>query len=186
MSNVWTRSIVNESPVILGYRLRPLAAHHVLALSHLGSKYLLGGNVEIDDIIAVPIVCSDSFDNRLSTYRRFAFSRWHKAGMMVRLRGAHGQIAHEQITNYLSKGTEEPELFSEARADGTLPKHDPVPWAMRIVATMMEHYHTPMREAMDMPLTQAMALCAILAANNGANLVDEDQIAEMEAALCQT
>jgi hypothetical protein len=187
MPNVWTRAFAIEPPVILGYRLRPLAAHHVLALSHLDNHYLTGAVCGIDDLVSVPLICADDYRHRFSAYRRFSFSRRAKTMMMFRLRGVRGQLAHEQITDYLAKGVEEPELWQgDAPADGSLPERDPVPWALRLAATVMEHYHLSLEDAMNLPIAQAAALTAVLANSRGVKLVNEDQIAEMEAALCQT
>jgi hypothetical protein len=188
MPNVWTRAFATESPVILGYRLRPLAAHHVLALAHLGNGYFSGGDIDIDGLISVPLVCADDFQHRMRTYRHFAFSRTAKAAMMLRLRGRRGQVAHEQISAYMTAGVEEPELWQESNEDGSpaAAVHDPIPWALRLAATLMRYYHMPLADAMNLPITQASALTAILARDHGSKLVDEDQIAEMEAAaLCQ-
>lgn len=190
MPDCWTNALYPHRPTILGRRLYPVSVAHCLVLWAAGSP-LIGASrrgAELEDVLLAIYLLS------VNPGRVVAVSR---SGRRVRMACWWWGLWHSrkligataQITDYIMASTAYPAIWTDpSRGKERRPSGIPWPWALLWI--LMERM--PRAEAMDLPVSEAIALAACRAGENGVEFVSVEQSeegaaieAELEAAMAQ-
>jgi hypothetical protein len=78
---------------LLGFRLRPLSAGHIILLTRIESGFITGGDITWDDLAASVFICTQTFENATRAFYDPRLPKMMKA-WHDRLSGAEIGRAH--------------------------------------------------------------------------------------------
>lgn len=179
----YAKNAVPDPYRVLGLRLKPFALGHYLLLQRFGCAFIQEepGEATIQDLILGVLICSMSHRSFLQFIEQKDFLKQTAAwGKKV------GIIDFEEkarlFQEYLKQGLHEPDYISlkpQNHSDGD-------DWAQSLKITMMTRLNYTEDEALELPLSQALADYYKLAESEGhiqllsaADLADADQNAKV-------
>ena len=169
MDLVFFQSVLVQPPVILGQRLRPLSAWHILALSAFQNPFIVGGEYGASHVAQAIWICKTEFGTGA---RRLMDSRelYHECFVFAQSLGDFDVAgAAESLQQYIEDYTTSPKIWQKANA-GT----SAILMPLRVVATVMQHFQQITEaDAWNMPFCRLMAYRACWAEDVGSDLVDE-------------
>ena len=142
-----------QAPVVLGVRLVPYTVGHAIVLQRLGSPFVMGGEIQPENLVEAVTVCSQS---PLESIRSIK-SRW--SGLMLWLWGKRIQqmdlIAEcDKFQLWLKEQSTAPEVLMES---GSKSKRPAMPWPERVLVGCLNIGIAP-DDAIQMPLGDAERL----------------------------
>jgi len=173
MENVYIRQLFLKPPKIFGKQLQPLSIFHVIILSAFDNPFIVGGRTETKDLLLALLVCMDQYDpetrNLLPTLAKFDKGKFLIWKLSLYLR--NHEDAMDSFEEYISDYCDAPEYWS---AGGEASR---VFWAFNLLSCLMSSlpaYNA--KQIWNMPLTEALCHKARLNEENGAKLVDQEEM----------
>jgi hypothetical protein len=175
--NVWQESMFSSKARIAGFSLHPLSVWHVLCLSAFNNPLVTGAKAEITagHMAQFLCVCSCSCTDGLRLVNRFARSklfRW-RVGLRLMFRQAATLAA---VYSYMADYERRPETWSGGEG-----KRSAVDSEFLLASILQREYGMSEVDAFDCPYSRAYCYAMVVAEANGADLVDEDQMAKARA-----
>ena len=142
-----------QAPVVLGVRLVPYTVGHAIVLQRLGSPFVMGGEIQPENLVEAVTVCSQS---PLESIRSIK-SAWN--GLMLWLWGKRIQrmnllVESDKFQLWLKEQSTAPEVLMES---GSKSKRTAMPWPERVLVGCLNIGIAP-DDAIQMPLGDAERL----------------------------
>ena len=160
MTEKYLEAVIPDPVRIFGLRLRPFSLGHLLLLDRLGSPYVRGGNIGLDDLLLAVWICSRGIDANIelldSAQLWAQVKKWKRAVQrsrwLMRLFGKRFDIASRFVAfhNYIRNGQEIPKYFFES---GKFSQSMGAPWMQTVRVRAMRELHYGQTEVLDMPLS---------------------------------
>lgn len=178
MISSFAASLHVEPPAILGRRLAPFSAYHLLTLEafdnpfqHITDPDNLDRLPDLADTIEAWLICSDRYSDDKRTYRRFCRSWLFRFVTYCRLLLTPWCAVADALRDYIRSYS-----FSARVASTKNAKHTHIPVSYHMTAVMIDR-GMPFAEAMDMPLCSLLAAKLAIGELNGLDII-ESQIHE--------
>ena len=180
MINSFINSLLTQPPIVLGRRLYPLSAYHVILLMGLDNAYTKSKTVTRADLLEAVWVCGVQYpwgwDLLTSLSGRSQCLDWGK--QFPDQTGEYGfdYIAEANVFEaYIAQYTEFPEIFTPVTRKGVgknLPSA--IPWPAKMVMDVLSHYSGMTDcQAWNMGLNMLASYRASIAEDNGMNIETE-------------
>jgi hypothetical protein len=170
--NRFLQSVFESATVVLQRRLRPFCCFHWAALTVTESPFVVGGLPSPDDVVFAVWVCqrgwsdrADILDPDYEAAREWGHEFDHVAACTA-------------LREYIEAAFDGPETWvpEKAKASG-------IPAPFHLPAILLQHLHgLTEAEAWDMPLQRALAYRCAIAEANGADVVNDRQLALIKEA----
>lgn len=160
MADKFLEAAIPEPVRVFGLRLRPFSLGHLLLLDRLGSPYIRGGNIGINDLLLAVWICargfrentelldSSEFWSKVKAWKRsVVIGRWLLALTLRKFEFAPRFVAFH---NYMRSGQEIPKYFFES---GKFSQSMGAPWMQTVRVRAIRDLGYSQDEVMDMPLS---------------------------------
>ena len=142
-----------QAPIVLGVRLVPYTVGHAIVLQRLGSPFVMGGEIQPENLVEAVTVCSQSPLESIKSIK----SRW--SGLMLWLWGKRIQqmdliVECDKFQLWLKEQSTAPEVLMES---GSKSKTPAMPWPERVLVGCLNIGIAP-DDAIQMPLGDAERL----------------------------
>ena len=142
-----------QAPIVLGVRLVPYTVGHAIVLQRLGSPFVMGGEIQPENLVEAVTVCSQS---PLESIRSI---KSRLSGLMLWLWGKRIERMNvlsecDKFQLWLKEQSTAPEVLMES---GSKPKTPAMPWPERVLVGCLNIGIAP-DDAIQMPLGDAERL----------------------------
>lgn len=170
----YAKAFLPEPYRILGLNLRPFCLGHYLLMQRFGCGYL-ANEMNREDLLLGVLICSMTYRQFLVFIEQKSFERevkkWGKKIGLFDL-----PEKSDLFETYLKESLEEPNYIELHPSDNS------GDWAQSLKMTLMTRFHFTEEEALEMPLSQALADYYKLAESEGVlRLVSDEEVLEGEA-----
>lgn len=159
-------------PVVLGRQLKPFCCGHAQSLYALQSPYMLGGDIQREDLIVAIWLCSmDSQTGRqkLLSESNNIIEEGLEWGKEIITWDFHNHA--QKFDDYLKEYIKSPPMWKKSEH-----KEAKSPWPLRIVVILMREFSMSKDEAENMPLPMALWWIATINDLNGdGSLISEKE-----------
>ena len=170
MDLVFFQSILVQPPVILGQRLRPLSAWHILALTAFKNPFIVGGEYGTSAVTQAVWICQTEFEtgpSRLMDSRQLYHDCYAWASSLGDFDIVH---AAEELQQYIDDYTNIPKIWKKQKSGG----NSAIVLPLRVVATVLQKFpQISEADAWNMPFCRLMAYRACYAEDVGNDLIDD-------------
>lgn len=160
----------------LGRRLQPLCIGHVLLLLRLESPFLTGSRIpDCVDIGLAVEVCRRRWDNAAGARDGWWFRICFWTTSILAWTRPKALAA---FTNYLERSFKGPDYWRDGATDGKEPR---TPFWLAVQATLMRDLGFTNQEALSMPISAALWICAAIWEGNGSIRLESEMEREVKA-----